>query len=273
MRQTRRQHLASLAGVLAASRLRGADQVDFLSWTDAQKEKFLTTATVVSATDIGHGVTKPVKVQLEAGGIRHDAAIQVVDKELPDFFPENGPPVPMRDSWRFNIAAYRVDRLLQLNMVTVSAERSYKGKRAGFSWWVDGVMFEEVDRIKKELQAPDPEAFERQRALMRVFDELIINIDRNLANLLITKSWNLALIDHSRSFNPYPGIRNKANLTRCSKSLLARMRTLTQDSVSSAVKSYLTPQEIDGLLKRRDRIVEFFEQKAKQSGEQNVLFA
>ena len=53
-------------------------------------------------------------------------------------------------------------------------------------------MFEEVERVTKDLKAPDPENFAGQVAVARVFDELIINIDRNLANTLITKSWNVA---------------------------------------------------------------------------------
>ena len=90
---------------------------------------------------------------------------------------------------------------------------------------------------------------------------MIINIDRNLSNLLITKSWKIALIDHSRAFTAYPGIRNKANLTRCSVSLVAELRALTSRTLKQAV------------LGRRDRIIEFFEEEVKTKGEQKVLFA
>ena len=246
--------------------------MDFTRYTDEQKEHFLRAAKIVSSAEIGHGVTKPTRAELELDGVRHSAHIQVIDKELPDFFGEEGPPVPMRDSWRFNVAAYKVDRLLELNMVAVAVPRTHQGKPAAFSWWVDDVQFEEVERVRRELAAPDPEDFERQRAVTRVFDELIINIDRNLSNLLITKSWKLALIDHSRSFTPYYGIRNKANLTRCSRRLLAKMKTLTSADVTRAVGPHLTPSEVRALMARRDRIVAFFAKEVQEKGEENVLF-
>jgi len=271
---TRRDHLRFLSGAIAGGILpAGAAPVDFSSYSDADKEQFLKTATIVSVENIDHGVTKPVKATLVAGNIEHVAQIQVVDKELPDFFPKGGGPIPMRDVWRFNVAAYKVDRLLDLRMVTVSVARSYQGKPAAFSWWVDDVMFEEVERIKKDITPPDPEGFQRQRALGQVFDELIINIDRNLGNLLITKSWKIALIDHTRTFTPYHGIRNQDNLTRCSRGLLAKMKTLTAAAVTDAVGTHLTGPEVKALISRRDRIVEFFEQAVKAKGEESVLFS
>lgn len=178
----------------------------------------------------------------------------------------------MKDSWRYNIAAYRVDRLLELNMVAVAARRPLRGKPGAISWWVDDVMFEEVDRIKKGIEAPNPEEFDRQRAVSRVFDELIINIDRNLSNLLITKSWRLALIDHSRAFVAYHGIRNEANLTRCSRALLEKLKALTSQAVARVADSYLTTAEIQALIARRDRLVDFFEKASREKGEANVMF-
>jgi len=270
---TRRMHIKTMGAMFAASRLSAlAPETDFGAYSDAEKEKFMVSGKIISATDIGHGVTHPVKVQLEVGGVTHAAAIQMIDKELPDFFATDGTRATSRDCWRFNIAAYKLDRLLGLKMVTVEVQRAYQGKPAAFSWWVDDVMFEEADRVKKDVTPPDQESFDRQRCLCRVFDELIINIDRNLANLLITKSWKLALIDHSRAFNTYPGIRNTENLTRCSRSLLESMKGLTAASVAKAEGPYLTSPERAAVLGRRDRIVEFFQNRIKEKGEENVLF-
>lgn len=270
---SRRMQIKSMGAMLLASRLPAfAPEPDFLSYSDAQKEQFMLSGRILSASEIGHGVTHPVKVELALDGITHSAKIQIIDKALPDFFASDGTRVPMRDSWRFNIAAYRLDRLLGLKMATVAVQRAYLGKPAGFSWWVDDVMFEEAERVKKDIAPPDPESFDRQRSVTRVFDELIINIDRNLSNLLITHDWKLALIDHSRSFTPYPGIRNKENLTRSSRSLFAAMKTLTGKSVAGAAESYLTGSERDAILSRRDRIVELFEARIREKGEENVLF-
>jgi hypothetical protein len=271
---SRRTHLRYLCAYLAGVSLPGfAAETDFNAYSDDDKEKFLKLAKISLVKEIGHGVTKPLRVELLLGEVKHSAQIQAVDKELPDFFGEDGKPVPMKDCWRFNVAAYKIDRLVGLRMTAVAVSRHFRGKPAAFSWWVDDVLFEEVERVKQGLTSPDPEGFERQRALSRVFDELILNIDRNLANLLITKSWKIALIDHSRCFTPYHGIRNKENLTRCSRDLLAKMKSLTASAVTQAAGTHLTGVEVQALISRRDRIVEFFEKRVREKGEENVLFS
>jgi len=271
---SRRTHIRYLCAYVAGTCLPGiAAEKDFSTYSDEDQEKFLKQATIVAVKEIGHGVTKPLRAELSLGETKHSAQIQSVNKELPDFFGEDGKPVPMKDCWRFNVAAYKIDRLLGLKMGTVVVARPFKGKPAAFSWWVDDVLFEEVERIKRELTSPDPEGFERQRALSRVFDELVMNIDRNLANLLITKSWKIVLIDHTRCFTPYHGIRNKENLTRCSRDLLAKMKSLTAAAVTQAAGSHLTGVEVQALMSRRGRIVEFFEKRVREKGEENVLFS
>jgi hypothetical protein len=134
------------------------------------------------------------------------------------------------------------------------------------------VKGQETQRVQEHWTAPDAERFEQQRAVGRVFDELILNIDRNLGNLLITNSWQVVLIDHTRSFTPYHNIRNKENLTRCSRALLAQMSALTEAAIAKQVGTSLTRAEITAVLARRDRIVAFFKEEVKTKGEKNVLF-
>ena len=39
--------------------------------------------------------------------------------------------------------------------------------------------------------------------IVRLFDQLIYNIDRNLGNLMITNDWTIWAIDHTRAFRTY----------------------------------------------------------------------
>lgn len=86
MTQSRRDHLRILSGALTGAAWSGtAHATDFSTYTDAQKEKFLTSAKIVLTVEIGHGVTKPVRAELEFEGVKHDGSFQIVDKDLPDF--------------------------------------------------------------------------------------------------------------------------------------------------------------------------------------------
>ena len=272
MNHSRRDLLLAFGGLLSSARFGNVDAQDFASYTDADREALLRSGMVVSVKDIGEGVTKPIQAELSWKGITHFAQIQRVDKALPDFYGKDGTVLPARDAWRYNIAAYRLDRLLQLNMVPVSVSRAYRGSPGAFTWWVDDVKGQETQRVQQRWKAPDSERFAQQQAVGRVFDELIMNTDRNLGNMLITNAWQVVLIDHTRSFTPYKNIRNQEILTRCSRALLARMSALTQAAIAKSVGTSLTAAEITAVLARRDRLVAFFTEEAKAKGEKNVLF-
>jgi hypothetical protein len=272
VKHSRRDLLRAFGAVLSYARFAHVYAQDFASYTDADREALLRGGTVVSVKDIGEGVTKPIQADLSWMGVKHSAQIQRVDRPLPDFYGQDGTVLPARDAWRFNVAAYRLDRLLQLNMVPVSVSRSYKGGPAAFTWWVDDVKGQETQRVREKWTAPDGERFEQQQAVGCVFDELIMNIDRNLGNMLITNSWRVVLIDHTRSFTPYHNIRNQAKLTRCSRALLAQMSALTEAAIAKQVGTSLTRAEITAVLARRDRIVAFFKEEVTTKGEKNVLF-
>jgi hypothetical protein len=140
-------------------------------------------------------------------------------------------------------------------------ERKFKGDSASYSWWVDNVMMDEEDRTKKNVTAPDLDAWNHEMYTVRVFDQLIYNTDRNLTNLLIDKDWHIWMIDHSRSFRMRHDLRNVKNLVQCDRALLAKMKALDEPTLRKELSPYVNGEEIKGLLARRDAIVKFFESK------------
>ncbi|MBM3812457.1 MAG: hypothetical protein FJW20_12580 [Acidimicrobiia bacterium] len=238
--------------------------------TDAEMENFLRTAKVVSAKSLNVGITNSQRLTLEAPERKHDAHFQTIDEYKASFQTAIGTEINFRDSWKYNVAGYKLDRLLNLNMTPVTIERKIHGKSGSLTWWVDDVAMMEVDRHKNKMQPPDQEAWNCQMHVVRVFDQLIYNIDRNLQNLLITTDWKLWMIDHTRAFRLFQDLREPKNLTRCDRTLMERLKQLSFPQLVKTMKGYLNELEVKGLLARRDKIVRLFEQRAAQ--DQDVLY-
>lgn len=240
--------------------------------SDAEIEKFLTAGRLVSSKLIGQGVTKSSRATLSYEGRVHDAQIQAINSKLNDLYDAQGNPIPWRDDFKHNIAAYKLDRLLKLNMIPPSVQRNMGKLPAAFTWWVDDVAMTESDREQKNVQLPDPEAWKKQRNLATTFDQLIYNVDRNTGNLIILKDWTLVLIDHTRAFAPNTRLMDRPDFDRCSRSMLDALRKLDADTLTGLLKPYLTKQQIDGMLARRDLIVKHFDQLITEKGEAAVVF-
>lgn len=223
--------------------------------TDSQIEDFLLHARIKKTHTSGKGVTLSARATLTDGTLTHDAQIQQVDERRQQFDTGRGVEFNFRDSWMYNVAAYRIDRMIGLNMVPVSVVRRYANDKAAFTWWIDGVMMEEGDRLKQHREAPDTNRWNQQMQLVRVFDQLIANTDRNIGNLLITNDWRIWAIDHTRAFRLNREPKSPANITRCDREMLEKMKQLDRDVMRKQLGDVLTRDEIDALLARRDAIV------------------
>jgi hypothetical protein len=231
------------------------------SLTLAEQEEFLQKAKVTRTRGVSKGITGTLRATLSDGRVTHDASIQSVDEYKQRFEGTQGTEFNFRDSWRYNVAAYRLDRLLDLGMIPPSVERMYNGKHGSFTWWVDDVIMDEGARLKNKVSAPDPRRWNEQMWHVRMFDQLIYNVDRNLGNLVIDKDWTIWMIDHTRAFRLLDAIKSPANLTLCDRRVIERLKAVDRETLKTTMKDYLTPNEIDALLKRRDRIVEHFEKR------------
>lgn len=223
------------------------------------REAFLTSARIVATRRAPKGTTNTRRVTLSDGTITHDASVQVIDEARPVFEGTQGTEINFKDSWRLNVAAYRLDRLLAIGMIPATVERRFEGRPGSFTWWVDDVLMDEQERYRTKAQAPDTNDWNEQMWTTRLFDQLIANVDRNLGNLLIDSSYRIWMIDHSRSFRLNKTIRSPSHLSKIDRQMLARLRALDAVSLKAATGSYLTPAEITALLARRDQIVAHFE--------------
>jgi hypothetical protein len=244
-------------------------------WGDTEKESFLRDAEVRSIETLGIGITASQRASLEIGGVTHDAHVQTIDVFRPGMTQIAGgrSEVNFRDSYKFNIAAYRLDRLIGLNMIPVSVERRVAGRAASVTWWVDDVQMMELERVEQGLTAPDPSDWNSQMYNVRVFNELIYNTDPNLGNVLITNDWRIRLIDFTRAFRIYEQLRDPENLVpRIDRRVWQGIQDLTRENVEAAMDGLLGGLELNGLLERREVIVEYFEAQIAEKGEAAVVF-
>jgi hypothetical protein len=249
---------------LTSARLFAADAL-----TLEQKQAFLRTAKVLDVKVAKKGVTGARDATLSDGKLTHLASIQTINESRPVFQPTGGPTeFNFRDTYIFNIAAWKVARMLGIDdMVPVSIARSFQGQAASFTWYVDDVALDEQTRLAKKIEPPDIDSWNREIQVMHVFDQLIYNTDSNATNLLIDKQWRIWLIDHTRSFRTQKTFQDPKMLSRCDRNLLAKMKTLDEAGLQKELKAELDKTQIQALLARRDLLVKFFEGKGE-----SVLF-
>ena len=178
------------------------------TFTAEEMETFLKKAPIKSQKGAKKGITGTTRATLSDGTLTHDASIQTIDEQKAKFEALNGTEYNFQDSYKLNIAAYRLGRLLRLDvMMPVPVERSFNGKPGSNTWWIENIQMDEVDRLKKKIEAPNKDRWSRQYLITKVFDQLIYNMDRNATNMLYDKGWRLWMIDHSRAFRRHTKLR------------------------------------------------------------------
>jgi hypothetical protein len=239
-------------------------------------EEFLTTAEIVGQEQLkGEGaVTNPWKLTLSKDGLQKFALWKNIDV-LTGRFP---------DSWKWEVAAYRIDRLLDLNMVPATVERRFHGDRGSIQIWVESEMTLKK-KVEKKIKTPSYKVFYWNRALFlqRFFDNLIGNEDRHQNNYLITADWRLILIDHSRSFRTSKKFtkgliytekhpEGPMEMRELPRAMVDKLKALTPEVVQAAVGEYLTDEEIKAMFLRRDLMLLEIDKLVKKYGEENVLY-
>jgi hypothetical protein len=242
-------------------------------------EGFLTTAPIVRSEAIGEGVTKPYAVYLKQGDVEQKACWK-----NPSGIPEG-----FLEGWQYEIAAYRLDKLIGLNMIPPTVERKFEGRRGALSYWAT-TEYSLLKKEEKKIDFPE-EALprtEKMKYLTRAWDCLVGNEDRTQQNVLYTKDWRTILIDHSRSFRSSGeftrrlmygknGIKMSADgrpfiFRRLPRSFVDKVKALDFASIKGAVESYLTDKEIEAVLKRKTLLLEEIDEMVRDSGEDKVLY-
>ncbi|MBI3492302.1 MAG: hypothetical protein HY047_11060 [Acidobacteria bacterium] len=243
------------------------------AWTTDQMRQFLLTAKVVGSRRTGKGVTTPWRLTLTDGTVTHDAAFQTIDEhKMKNEFADGTVELNFVDSYMYDLAAYEIARLVGLDgMMPVTVQRKWQAQTGALSWWVPTKM-DESERLKKKIEPSPSVNWNDQMHRMRVFTALVYDTDRNLTNVLIDNDWKLWMIDFTRAFRLQARLVNEKDLVKGDRALLARIKALDGAEVARVTKDYLKKSEVDGVMKRRDMIIQHFDQLVAAKGEKEVLY-
>lgn len=238
-------------------------------------EQFLKKARFVAREPLGSGVSASLKVTLELDGKRQFAVLKTIDSKRPGAHlnAKGEMEIDFQDSWRTEVAAYELDKLMGLGMVPATIERTspYENKPASLQLWVEASM-SEAKRQERKIIPSSPDKWSDQLNAMNIFDALIYNTDRHPDNLLITDSFEIRLIDHSRSFRPNAELRNESDLNRFPRALLEKVEKLNKSEVTRRLGDFLTLTQIEGLMKRRELLLDHVKELSRQFGEHAVVY-
>jgi hypothetical protein len=232
-------------------------------FTRAEIEQMLSHASIGNERDLRSGA---VRVSLDDEKRKHDASVWTPDRDL-----EPGGNV------YFNVAAYELDKALELNMVAPAVERTVKGQPAVVMWWLDNIAMMEMDRRRKNIPPPDPESWNKQMQAARLFDELISNAWRKVGpgpwdSLLVTSHWKIQLVDHRRVFGTNRQLEYPEALTKCDRTLLSNLRVLNKEALKRTLGKYLSSDQLDALESRRILLVKHFTELISTRGESVVVY-
>lgn len=227
----------------------------------AEYEDFVRTAEIVRTENIPVGITKPLRCYFAPGGLVESMAYKGI---------KTGRSTGYWESYKSEMAAYELDRLLELQMIPPTVEKRVKGELGAAVMWVAPVQ-----SFKQMGGAPTPPAahadsWNRQLSRAKMFDNLIHNQDPNLGNWLVDPAWNLILIDHTRAFASGRNLVHEMN--RIERGLWERMLKLDLASLKAVLDRHLDGGQIKDILARRDKMKAEIDKMIAERGEAAVFF-
>lgn len=231
------------------------------AWPDAELEAFLRDAEVVAVEDVGEGITEPKRVTLRRGDRECRAIFKDIAVDSNELALTNRFEMGFSDKYVYEIAAYRLDRVLDIGLVPVTVEREIDGAPGSLQLWIeDATTLERAAEL--DLPVGDDRLLLERLMSMYVLDQLIANVDRNFGNVLVRPERDeLYLIDHSRAFRttgdvvPPPAPAT----TPVNPSVARAMRRLDREHVDAALDGLLSKRQRRTILTRRDRLIDLLD--------------
>lgn len=218
-------------------------------------------------------LTGPVRVSLTDGVRTFRAVFKHEDTKYQEFRFSDGREVRQaRDSYRHEIAAYEVDRMLGLGVVPPCVERKIGSRTGSLCFWVEGSMTE-AERRTRGLQSTDPVRYKGQLREIELFQQFIGDLDySDLRNLVVDERLRIHKVDSSMAFDANPELLTGLYSSRMSRRLLEALEALEKKTLNERLKPWLHKDQRSALWERRDRILKRAGQLVADYGEERTLY-
>lgn len=147
---------------------------------DASVLQKLTTDEIREAQELGGGVNKTVVLSDGIRGV---------------FKPLSGEMALQETAMKHEVAAYRIDRIFNIDMTPPTVIREYGGELGSHQLFMDGY------KIIREAESWVGKISEIDKEKLTLFDWMLQNTDRHGANLMVNASGKLAAIDNGYTFS------------------------------------------------------------------------
>jgi hypothetical protein len=239
-------------------------------------ESFLREAEIVDRMQMEReeGVTRPWKLTLRRGEVVRYALWKDASGIRGGFW----------EGWKYEIAAYLLDKRLGVGMVPPTVEKALDGRPGSCQLWIENTsLYGEMLADRQGLESFRSEGWKRAGYVAQLFDDIVGNEDRHTRNVLVTADFRAILIDHSRTFRTMKSFvegvpfsdKNvpPANLLRkLPRGLVQSVRELSDGGLREAVGDLLSEEEIRAVLSRREILLLEIGKVFGRFGEADVLY-
>jgi hypothetical protein len=235
---------------------------------DDELLEFLRTAKVVDRKTTDEGINRPSRLLLEQNGVQARAIFRDVDNEKKRTRVEGRYYGRFLDHYACDCAAYDLARQLGIDTVPPTTIRRIGSSEGSVQVWVENAS----STTDPDFRPKSPIGWVKQQWDMHLFDNLIFNADRNAQNILAGENGELWLIDHGRAFQTNAELLSPDKLTMINRQIWERLQAMSDEELKDVVREHLDTEQLQGLVKRRELLVEFVEGLVAEKGEDKIFY-
>jgi hypothetical protein len=225
-------------------------------------EEYLKTAKIVSIKKPSIGRTEPWIIHLDNGILKRRGIFKHLNSPRPTIIP---------DSYLYEIAAYKLNKLLGLKIIPPVVKREINDVEGSLQLMLEEIISLDIYK-RKNMKPPDQYIFVKNMALIKIFENLTFSKHVEEDILIQKNNWKIWRVDFGESFAPKIQLFPEFDIKHCPKRFYNNLKTLDRNIVHKELHPYLNNEEINALLKRKGLILEKIDKLIEKLGKDVVLY-